>query len=439
MKNKTITIREYESVATDEQDEKKLNQQDFRELRDYALDIDNKKNCKIFKIHPFQKTITAQNYVGYIQTKNGLGLEILPKINLSSSQENQEYQKEKKIFIKMLSVFLNFEKFSEQNNADLDTLSQLPIWEALIVMFLKEVQNLTKKGIQKAYESKEENLPVWRGKLLFQQNIRHNLTNKARFYMRFDEYTANRAENRLVKSCLRFLQKYSHNEKNQQNIRRQLRFFNEVDFSENYDYDFELCQDNRLMKRYQKLLKWCKIFLKNKRFSPFGGSNLAISLLFPMEQIFEFYVGWCFQKYLAKDYKVTKQSTEKYLCQKNSFQIRPDFLLERKQHKKDNELREKFILDAKWKEFKQKQKASCNESKYNINQNDLYQVFAYSRVFDNSEGFDCKKVFLIYPQSKSFNKEITLEFNSNNKPICVCYPFDLENEEKSTKDLQSVL
>ena len=386
-------------------------------MRDYS----EQNNNQIFTVNHSEKTIKTENFVGYLQTKSGLGLEILPKIDLAADKDNAKTYdagKTKDIFLKMLYAFFSLDQqiLSQISSANLG-LSKLPIWESLIAMFLQESQEIIKRSIQKDYQEKEENLSFWKGKLFFQQNLRYNIANKAKFYMRFDEYTPNRAENRLIKSCLEFLRKKSRNNKNQQDIKKQLRYFNEVDFSQSYDSDFAYCQNNRLMSHYQQALRWCKIFLKHKTFSPFSDKHLAISFLFPMEKVFEAYISWCLKIYV-KNYTFTQH--RKFFCNDpQNFQLKPDFKLE-----KNGQI---TILDAKWKCLKPDKESDSSIGKHGIQQKDLYQIFAYSKVFNSS------KVFLLYPCSKECKASITLTFNTyqDPKPKCVCFPFDLENEEES--------
>lgn len=419
-----MTIREYEKTGN-------ISEIHFRELME-CKGIEN-----IFQISSHkERSLTARNYVGYLQTKSGFGLEILPKITMA-----EDDTKVRQIFLRMLQAFLNLKEFKRNK---LDVTRDLPIWEMFIAMFLRELERLIKSGIQRNYQTCEENLPHWRGKLLLNQQTCHNFFQKTRFFMQYDEYTPNIPENRLIKSCLKFLLRHSRDQKNQQEIFQYLSFFNEFEESTNFAQDFHMCQkQNRLFRRYEQLISWCEVFLKQSTFSVFNEQNkndLAISVFFPMEAVFEAYVGQCLTKYLP-ECNVKKQEKRHNLCREYSrannrvdFKIQPDYIASLKEGDK------KFILDAKWKGVDK----TLKRERYNIAQADLYQIFAYNQIYQR-ENNDCDvsdKVFLIYPKSINFDEEITLKFNAEIKTTCICYPIDLSTEENtkiSTKKIMSYI
>ena len=445
--NEAIAIKEYESITVNKGD-KQINESEFTQLCDFITS--QKEYEKAFSVNTQSKTITAKNWVGCIQTKQGTTIEILPKIDLAGDSSSDSNKKTKDIFLKMLKTLKDF-RHLKIDNASLEKTKKLPIWEVFISMFLSELQLLLRRGLQKGYEVKEENLNVWRGKMLFNENIRYNLANQARFFMRYDEYTANRAENKLIKSTLAFLKRHSQSPENQQKIRQNLNFFAEIDFSDNIAKDFQLWEKhNRLLKHYQKLLGWCKLFLNHQTISSFSGKEVAISLLFPMEQVFESFVAHCFNVN-EQEFKAVPQSRTESLCKyknTNFYYLKPDLKLLKK-----GELI--AILDTKWKELKAENVTNpqTNDSvykKYEVSQSDMYQMFAYSRIHN------CDQVFLIYPKSENFTDQsgITFDFNTteneqpvntteNEQPVntaekgqpkCICYPFDLENAANDSKE-----
>ncbi|NCB12840.1 MAG: hypothetical protein EOM78_14560 [Erysipelotrichia bacterium] len=100
----------------------------------------------------------------------------------------------------------------------------------------------------------------------------------------------------------------------------------------NYDSDFHKVSIDRAMKDYELILKWSKIFLKNKSFSTFAGESASRALLFPMEKLFEGYVA----KYIKRvfgDSSWTIQTQDKgyYLFDdpSNKFALKPDIVITR--------------------------------------------------------------------------------------------------------------
>jgi 5-methylcytosine-specific restriction enzyme subunit McrC len=281
---------------------------------------------------------------------------------------------------------------------------KMPLLEIFISMFLKEVDFIIKQGLRRAYVPRQENCPFLKGKLLMKQQIQKNFIHRERFFVEYDEFMLDRPENRIIKIALKALSFLSRSFENQKRI-REFRFtLDEVGESRNLHADFSKCRDNRLMKHYQKALTWSRVFLMNESFTNYRGSTLAYALLFPMERIFEDYVGWYLKKHFSEDWQITFQGRNQGQSLategngQNRFYLKPDFILEN-----DHEI---IILDAKWKRL------DGSDNNYGISQGDFYQMFAYAKVF----GKDNKKIKLglIYPSTRDFHKEIDFYFNDEN-------------------------
>ena len=93
-----------------------------------------------------------------------------------------------------------------------------------------------------------------------------------RFYVRYDEYLVNRAENRLVKATLLKLQSITGSAENQKEIRQLLSAFEMVEASANYQKDFSRIVIDRNTKDYDLLIRWARVFLLTRVLRPFLGS-----------------------------------------------------------------------------------------------------------------------------------------------------------------------
>ncbi|MCL2845908.1 MAG: McrC family protein [Chitinivibrionia bacterium] len=390
---KIITIREFDEILRENDDKTS-----FSALENFILSNKNNSETDTLELLKLSakkgvgKVISAKNYVGIITLKNGTTIEILPKIaNLDDDNDTT-----KKIFLKMLKTLKN-SPFKEFNTSNLKT-EKFTLLEIFIKMFLDKVSLLTRQGLKSAYVETEENESFYKGKLLVSQNIRHNLANKERFFVRFDEFSINRPENKLIKSTLKYLLGQTRTQTNQNEITKLLTHFELVDFSNNYDTDFSKVSTNRSMKNYSELINCCKIFLKGNSFTAFSGSETAIALLFPMEKIFESYVAALFRKYLPQDFTIYTQDSGYYLFEENKkFRLKPDIVI-------TSPKGEKIILDTKWKLL------SLNENNYGISQADMYQMYAYGKKYG------AKKVILLYPNPNfDIEKEITYTANDDVK------------------------
>ena len=345
--------------------------------------------------------LQAQNYVGIIQTKSGDSLEILPKIHDNDNGNNKEaVENSKRILLRMLKTLKNH-PFKNINIANLKSLN-LPLLEIFISMFLDEVSKLIKIGIKSDYVELEDNLKFLKGKLKISEQIRKNIVHKERFYVCYQEFSIDRAENRLIKSTLEFLYKRSKTSRNQRLIREYLFIFHEISSSSDINADFSRLKLNRQTKHYEQALLWSKIFLQNKSFSPYRGSDVAFALLFDMNALFESYVG----NFIKKSFPGTiLQHSEKHLVENpKSFRLRPDIFLEGK-----------FIADTKWKIIR---------SRDDISQADLYQLYAYGKKYE------CDKLYLIYPKIDGIKQE-SMDFKYDDEMRLKIVYFDLEKDENN--------
>jgi len=101
-----------------------------------------------------------------------------------------------------------------------------------------------------------------KGKFKAIQNMKYNITHKEKFYCEFDEFTENITENKLIRSCLLYLEKISKKEVNRQRIKELLFVFADVETSKNIRQDIQQTSTvNRLHSHYAESLQRAKIFL----------------------------------------------------------------------------------------------------------------------------------------------------------------------------------
>ena len=394
MKQSQLTITEFERIY-----EHIIGKKDFGDIENFILK-NSDENAPFLRIASGVggKFIQARNYVGVLQTKSGLTIEILPKI-----ADKNDAERSKAVFIKMLRTLKNF-PFKSSNLASLKT-QNLPLLEIFISMFLCELEALVKKGIKSDYVALEENLNFLKGKLNINEQIKRNSIHKERFYVGYSEFLSDIKINRIIKSTLKFLYKKSNFNKNQQKIREFLFMFDEVSTCDDYKNFFEKLIINRQVKHYEQTLLWCKIFLLGNSFTPHKGDDLAFALLFDMNALFESYVG----NFIKKKFPDTAlQHSEKYLIENpKSFKLRPDIFLE-----------SKFIADTKWKII---------SSKDDISQADLYQLYAYGKKHP-CDG----KLHLIYPKIDDIRQK-TMKFRYDDEMWLEILYFDLEKDSENNE------
>ena len=305
--DKPFEVKEFDTIICNEdykdyEKYKYLNQKEFDNLvafiHEFTGDADSADALDFMKIgyrRNVGEIITIKNYVGLIQLKNGFQIQVLPKI--AFGEEDEENVKTKRVFLKMLCSMKDFpcKVFNESSL----NVAQMNLYELFINMYLQEVRQLVKRGIKLNYVEQEDNLRYYKGKLLVSENVRLNLAHKERFYVSYEEFHPNRAENRLVKATLAKLQRLTTSAENSKEIRQLLTAFEMVDASVNYTKDFSQVVINRNTKEYEVLMQWSKVFLMNKSFTTFSGSTISRALLFPMESIYESYVAQQMKKVMS--------------------------------------------------------------------------------------------------------------------------------------------
>lgn len=424
--NKPLVVREYDTIS-----ENSINKSKFNELVKFIETFNSADNesdvldfCKIVYKRGEGATIVFKNYVGLIQISKNFQIEILPKIDFVSSEKDT-----KEIFLKMLRSLKNFMgKVFTTANLNLDRMS---LYEIFINMYVQEVRYLVKKGIKSAYTKTESNLNFYKGRLIVNEHIKYNIAHKERFYIAYDEYSVNRAENRLNKSTLFELQKLTGDAKNAKEIRQLLTAFELVDLSQNYEKDFSSIVIDRSTKEYENLMRWSEIFLKNKSFTTFYGKEMANSMLFPMEKLFEAYVAKNLKNFFEKDnWHVSIQHREYYLFDKlngedyKKFALIPDIVA-----KKNERV---IIFDTKWKRL-----IDDKNKNYGISPTDMYQMYAYSKKYKTSE------IWLLYPMNEDMkaykNNGIVFESDDNTRVSIFFVDIGNGNIEGSMNDLKLLL
>lgn len=363
-------------------------------LEQHSMSNDSSFVCKLFT-RQGKRIIQTSNYVGVLETKRHTTIEILPKIFRVTS-----YKESKSIFLQMLSSLPNT-PFKTFQNANIEAVSNFPIFEIFIFQYLSLLESLIKLGVKKDYVGLKHESKFIKGQLLFHENLRSNLVDKTKFKVKSHLFIENIPLNRIIHSTLIKLRAVTTNPNSQYLIRVLLRAFQNIPCSTDYNMDFTSLNNlSRLFKSYEPIVNWSKIFLFGKGFTNFSGDNLNKALLYPMQLLFENFIASLFQKF-ATSHTVHAQHKKYFLIDKHNgeprFQLRPDLVLSSKHDV------ETIILDTKWKIIDENK--SSSRDNYNIDIADMYQLYAYGKKY--SEGSHLEpRLFLIYPLTDSFTKSL---------------------------------
>ncbi len=383
----------------------------------------SQQGARLFEIAGRRK-LKLDQYVGIIDTPCGTRLEILPKhIDLSEVQDEEQLkEKERKLLRNMLEVALHLPS-REVGAANLSRFKQ-PIHEWIIEQFLKEFQYLVQRGLRFDYQRVEEDQKFLRGQLKHAQYMRQPPSRKHIFPIEHDVYEVNRAENRLIKTALDVVCKKTK-QASSWRLAQELRLMtNEIPKSQNIKHDFQQWQSGRLLALYEDIKPWCELILSEYMPVSTHGSWRGMSLLFPMEKLFEYYVAHHLKKALP-DYQVKTQHASEHICthkNRDIFKLKPDIYLK---HKSTDQ---GIVMDTKWKLLNQQ------DYRYGLKDGDIQQMFAYSHFYLNHSS----DVVLIYPKHKNFDKPLDLfEFRVETQARLWVIPFDLEQPNNTELKIDS--
>lgn len=376
--------------------------QTFNFLESMCLSEEENESGKFLHLRSVnrQKVLQVKNYAGIIFTPYGVQIEVLPKI--AKKQDKQASRDALLIMLKHLGHFRHI----ETTTANVDT-SKMPLLEVFIQQFLASVNTLVKRGLRSDYVPVKDNLAFKKGKLLVANQIRRNLISKNKFFVEFDEYVQNCPMNRLIHSALQKIASYTRFAKNQKLARELILLFQEIPLSGNVKQDFALTKFARGMEYYQQPLAWARLILEGLSPLIMQGNAKALSLLFPMEAVFESFVAKVLKNQLNDGFELREQPQTQQLVthgDDNYFRLKPDLVI---QKGKSNFA----VLDTKWKLIDPGK--SNGTDKYGLSQADFYQMFAYGHKYLKPSDLSTEKreLFLIYPAHDGFTSAIPLSFD----------------------------
>ena len=394
--SRVVTVREHDSLARSG-----LDDEDLAELRRFARNV----------LKCVDGDMAASSHVGMVTTRGGSVLEILPKIDLDDPDDNS-LERTRHVFLQMLRSWRRLP--AQVSHSDIRSMSRFLMLEVFVRQFLHMLARLARNGLARRYVSVEDNLRHLKGRIVFGPHLRENMSNRTRFYTSHYELSVNRPANRLIRTALSRLGPRISNHANRQLLREALVAFDDVPLSVNPETDWRAHRIDRSMSHYRPVMQWVGLFLFNRGLATFSGMNRNVSLLFPMEQVFEDFIAGSFRRYQQR-YAVVSQGPRRAMTSiggESAFSTMPDIVL-----RTENVVR--LILDAKWKRVD----ATSDDPKHGIRQADVYQLYAYAKRYR------CDAVALVYPRTEAFRCPLRYRFFDGVRLLAI--PFDVTEPQSS--------
>lgn len=407
----SVVVREYARLTT----EKVTATLDQAQLTESAFDW----LCSLASAHKSsgatllqvesRRWLRLDNYVGVLESPCGTVIEILPKHCEDSTADTATAARS--LLIKMLTTALDL----PVRSTDFTSLHVFkhPLLEWVMKQFVISLDLLIKKGLRFDYRRIEEQQSYLRGQLDIIKQLRQPPGRDHVFNIRHDLYLPDRAENRLLHSALLRVCRMTQQPETWRLSHELVSLLSEIPESRDIKADFKHWQSDRLMSHYQGVRPWCELVLGQYMPMAIRGRTKGISLLFPMEQLFERHVEMHLRNHLSRPYSLKAQAASEYLCDQAGsriFQLRPDLLILKNACPY-------AVLDTKWKLLSSEDRSN----KYGLSQADFYQLFAYGNKYLGGEG----PMALIYPRTSKFQQPIPA-FDFGNNLILQVLPFDID-------------
>lgn len=407
--NATITVREYARLTTSLVDSPNLDRAQISVAAfDWLCELSatlNKAGAVLVQIQD-RRWLRLDNYVGVLESPCGTRIEILPK----HFEQGDCIEESRALLRRMIQASLKL----PTRNVDAASLQRfdVPLTEWVMARFLDSLDHLIKRGIRFDYQRVEEEQPFLRGQLNAVRQMRQPPSRRHHFQISHDVFLPDRPENRLLRTALDFVCKATRDSANWRLAHELRSMLRDVPYCVDAHNDLKQWRYDRLMVHYQPVKPWVELIIQQQTPLAVAGDWRGMSLLFPMERLFESYVTACLSATLLPGATLKAQAKFEHLCVhkgKQLFQLRPDLLIEHGG--------KRWVMDTKWKRLD----SEMGGKSYGLSQADLYQMFAYGQKYLASEG----DVVLIYPRRSRFQEALP-EFEYAPRLKLWVVPFDLE-------------
>lgn len=349
------------------------------------------------------------HYCGVI-TLGDITLEILPKIYGLET----EYGASREALIKMLYQARRL-KPQPGGMAEL-SLQKHHLLDIFIRFFCELLHTELMQGMIREYLTQQENLPVLRGRLRIEQQMKHNLAHRERLFCQYDEFSADNAHNRILKYVLSL--RLAIGDQARKQVTELLMRFEAISDIRAEVSDLDQLVFDRATNRYKPVFEQCRWFLQSIHPDVVAGGTPSLALLFDMNRLFEAYVASQLRKAIwAKGLQLREQGPQKYLIRREAdnaplFMMKPDMAIL-------DDGRVIAIADAKWKLL------DDSERKMGISQADLYQMASYA------SRYGVARLALIYPRQKDLLNPINLQIHGVNAVLTIL-PVEVADQSTGT-------
>ncbi len=349
-----------------------------------------------------RRGLRASHFVGVLRTRFST-IQILPKVDYDPSgnaeaeggttRDNAE-QSAARNLLYMLSYTRDLQ-VREQAVASL--LTQSSDWfELLTRLFVSDLHGQMQLGMDRAYVSVEDTLPVMRGRWEIGRQLARRPHVRHLFDVVYDEFSSDTPLNRVFRHVVDRLLPRTQNVESRRMLRDLRDWMSEVGSREPiaaHHLDRAAASLTRLNERFLPAFNVARMFVENEALRLTAGSRDAYAFVFDMNVLFEEFIARFVSRYKQRLLpaawrtalvEAQSRGNPLYLAdrmpnRRPAFRLKPDLLL------KSPEGEPLLILDTKYKRL-------GTGGGQPSSSEDVYQMLAYATRLN------CPRVVLLYPQ-----------------------------------------
>jgi 5-methylcytosine-specific restriction enzyme subunit McrC len=375
--------------------------------------------------------LTARQVVGVLAAK-GCSLEILPKIDPAAPAESDPTVRAR--LVHMLDIALGLDLSIGQSAAM--ARQNETLLDILIRLFADHLLAEVRRGPPRQYRACEDDVPALRGRLNAVRQFTTHAVRPDRLACRFDALETDTPLMRIMKACVVALTRHSRKPDTQRKLAELRYMLADIPEMAMRILPWNQVHIDRSNRRWLRLFELAALLLRRKWQGTHhdSGADEGITLLFPMNDLFEAYVAAQLRRVLAgSDLKVIEQGGLRYClgdwrddedCRAHLFQTKPDIIL------RDQNGVTRAIVDTKWKKLSD----DPLDRKHGVDQHDVYQMMAYARLYG------CDSLALIFPSAPGRRSSVRSVFGiSGGRERLTVAAIDLASKSTIATDLSNLI
>ena len=200
--------------------------------------------------------------------------------------------------------------------------------EALVPVFAHHLERALRKGVLQGYRTEEDALMAVRGRIRFDDQVRKRFGIPMPIEVRFDEFTEDILENRLLKAALAALGSLRlRSETSRQTLRRFNHILENVGATSFDPKNVPSVVYTRLNEHYRGAVEWARMILRFASAETRHGTVLGTTVLFDMNEVFEEFVRVALREDLglaAREFPAGDRCRPMYLDAARRILLEPD-------------------------------------------------------------------------------------------------------------------